>query len=347
MTPTLQINAVGHDYDHPVLQGVSLTVGAGEVVCLLGPSGCGKSTLLRLVAGLERLQRGTILVDGRRVSGGGVDVPPERRGVGMVFQDLALFPHLTIGQNIGFGLARPDPARVATLLDQIGLAGATNRYPHTLSGGQQQRVAVARALAPEPQVILLDEPFSGLDAGLRARLRADVRLLLKSSRSAAIVVTHDIEEAMALADRIAVMHAGVIEQDDLPAAIYARPASAYVARCFGDLNEFRGKVTDGVVMTPFGPVNVDQLATGTAVSVLIRPEGLRVVEPVGLQVARGEVVDVRALGANARLSVRLFGSAGDDRQLVDVPSDDAPKAGATIGLALDHRRAFVFSQVPT
>ena len=222
----LGLEGVGHSYDGvlEVVSGFSLGVGAGEIVCLLGPSGCGKSTVLRLAAGLETLQRGRIQLRGETVADGesGVGQPPERRNVGLVFQDFALFPHLTVARNVAFGLADlPEHQRGQRALEalaQVGMAAYAGSYPHALSGGQQQRVALARALAPRPSVMLLDEPFSGLDARLREQIRDDTLRVLKRSGAATLLVTHDPEEAMFMADRIYLMQAGKLIQSGPRAA---------------------------------------------------------------------------------------------------------------------------------
>lgn len=212
------------------VDGVSLELHRGEVLALLGPSGCGKTTLLRLVAGFEGLESGWIEIGDRKVAGSGCWVPPESRCLGMVFQDYALFPHLTVAENVGFGL-KGKAARdaVKSLLQLVGLVGLHGRYPHELSGGQQQRVALARALAPQPQLILLDEPLSNLDVQVRLRLREEVRDILQAAGTAAIFVTHDQEEALAIADRVAVMRYGKLEQLGTPQEVYTQPASRFVA----------------------------------------------------------------------------------------------------------------------
>ncbi|MBD2160657.1 ABC transporter ATP-binding protein [Limnothrix sp. FACHB-708] len=222
---------------------VTLTLMQGELLALLGPSGCGKTTLLRLIAGLEMPNEGAIVLSGRPVAGPGGWVPPERRQLGMVFQDYALFPHLTVAQNVGFGLDRlrkqaPQALhdRVAEAIALVGLEGLEKRYPHELSGGQQQRVALARSIAPQPSLILLDEPLSNLDARVRQRLRQEVRAILKRAGAAAVFVTHDREEAMAIADRVAVMRRGQIEQIDSPEGLYWEPDSRFVAGFVAETN---------------------------------------------------------------------------------------------------------------
>jgi iron(III) transport system ATP-binding protein len=255
----------------PVLHGVSLSVPAGRTLAVLGASGCGKTTLLRCVAGLQRPDAGRVLLDGQDVT----DVPPERRGVGMVFQDGALFPHLTVAGNVGFGLPRRDrrgPA-VDAALDLVGLGGMGSRMPSTLSGGQQQRVALARALAARPRVLLLDEPFASLDAALRASLRAEVAALLRELAVTAVVVTHDQEEAFVLGDEVAVVVDGRIHQQASPEALYAAPATRDVACFLGDANLVPAHAEGSTAATWFGDVPLRRPARGP-VELLVRPEHL-------------------------------------------------------------------------
>ncbi len=260
---------------------VSLQVRRGEVLSLLGPSGCGKTTVLRLIAGLERPDRGEVRVNGQLVAGRGSWVPPEKRRVGLVFQDYALFPHMTVARNISFPLSKWPIARreqrVAELLDLIGMPGLGNRYPHQLSGGQQQRVALARALAPEPDLVLMDEPFSSLDAESRASTRDQVRGILKSLGTTVIFVTHDQEEALLLGDRVAVMNGGHVEQVGTPEAIFQSPATRFVAEFLGLSCFLPGVVTPVGLQTEIG-LNPQAAGApcGTAVEVLVRPDDLLV-----------------------------------------------------------------------
>ncbi|HEY3143776.1 MAG TPA: ABC transporter ATP-binding protein [Acidimicrobiales bacterium] len=272
----IEVRGVHKRFDEAVLRDVDLRVEAGSVVALLGPSGCGKTTLLRSIAGLERIDAGEIRLGERLVSGPTVHLPPEKRQVGMVFQDWALFPHLTVAQNVGYGLRRADRhgRRVAEVLEMVDLAGLGDRLPATLSGGQQQRVALARALAPRPRVLLLDEPFSNLDTALRVQVRSEVHHLLVDLDVTTVFVTHDQEEAFVLGDEVAVMHDGRLVQQATPAELYARPASPWVAHFVGDANLVAGQAHGAAATTMVGAVPLEQEAAG-AVQVLLRPEELR------------------------------------------------------------------------
>jgi iron(III) transport system ATP-binding protein len=276
----LQISALEKSYNgRRIVDLRQLDLRQGELLALLGPSGCGKSTTLRLIAGLEVPEAGEIRVGGVVVSGDRTWVAPQRRRVGMVFQDYALFPHLTVAGNIAYGLPRSarKSGRVADLLELVGLAGQDDAYPRHLSGGQQQRVALARALAPEPALLLLDEPFSSLDPGLRQQLRAEVRQILRQAGTTSLLVTHDQEEALSIADRVAVMFDGSIAQVDLPSRMYHQPASAAVAEFLGDVNLVPGLSTDQGIETGLGCVALGCPLRG-AVTVMVRPESLDIDE---------------------------------------------------------------------
>ncbi len=278
MTVQLDVNAVSVHYaQRCAVDAVSFALDAGAIGCLLGPSGCGKTTLLRAVAGFETLSSGVITLHQQQLSTAVSTVPPERRRVGMVFQEFALFPHLRVSENIAFGLqkmpARQRQQRVTELLDMIGLPETAQRYPHQLSGGQQQRVALARAIAPRPDVLLLDEPFSSLDAELRTQLAQEVRDLLKREGMTALLVTHDQEEAFAFADQVGVLHGGRLQQWDTPYGIYHRPATRFVAEFVGQGSVIQARVSGGQLQSSLGLLGHTALPDGT-VQILLRPDDI-------------------------------------------------------------------------
>ena len=346
----LALTGVSHRYGRVLaVDDVSLKIAAGEIVCLVGPSGCGKSTLLRVAAGLEDLQRGEVWIDDMRVADPGRSMPPEKRGVGLVFQDYALFPHLTVVDNVRFGLTGQSGAaqqrRAMDTLAMVGMVDLAHAYPHTLSGGQQQRVALARALAPRPRVLLLDEPFSGLDVGLRSQVRDETLHLLKQNGAATMIVTHDPEEAMFLADRIALMRDGAVVQMGAPVDLYCRPQSAFAAEFFGEVNRLTGRTADGTVETPLGVVEATALADDTDVEILIRPEGLRLTEAgphSGGVTARVEAA--RLLGRTSLIHLTVPTRGGDTVHMhARMPGQFLPAEASFVSITLDHAQAFVFA----
>jgi iron(III) transport system ATP-binding protein len=278
----------------PVVNDVSFTVNAGKIAAILGPSGCGKTTTLRLIAGFERADSGTVTLDGVTLSDDSKHLAPETRGIGFVFQDYALFPHLNVLQNVAFGLRGADRvARAREVIALVGLSIFEKRSPHQLFGGQQQRVALARALAPKPKLVLLDEPFSSLDAGLRESTRGEVRDILASSGATALLVTHDQEEAMSFADQLLVMRDGRLEQSGAPELVYAQPRTAFVASFLGKTNLIPARVKNGAAETPFGLIRLNAPSDGAAM-LSLRPEDL-------------EFADLEATGAvSAEILTREF-----------------------------------------
>ncbi|MFN3834695.1 MAG: ABC transporter ATP-binding protein [Glycocaulis sp.] len=314
--------------------GTSLALHAGRVTALLGPSGAGKSTLLRAIAGLERLHAGEIRSDGTLWSGPGTHLPPEARRCGVVFQDFALFPHLTAAQNVGFGLRHlgrtERKARVADSLRAVELTHRAHAYPHELSGGEQQRVALARALAPSPSVMLLDEPFSGLDRRLRADLSAMTLDVLRASGTASLIITHDAEDALASADEIALMEAGSIIQSGAPDQLYLAPVSENAARMLGEVEAFTSTVSGGTAETPLGPVAARQ-KEGSAVTVLVRPEGIHV-GPAGAPGIPATLTARRAAGPAVQFTALLEdGTSVTARAAINHPG----QPGDRTALALD------------
>ncbi|MGW1973981.1 ABC transporter ATP-binding protein [Streptomyces sp. NPDC001889] len=322
----LRVTSVTTSYGRGVrvLDGLDLTVPEGELTAVLGPSGCGKTTLLRVVAGFLAPDAGEVAVGGRTVSGPGVQVPPERRGVGIVAQEGALFPHLSVARNVAFGLRSAGRterrARTAELLGLVGLGEYGERMPHELSGGQQQRVALARALAPRPALVLLDEPFSALDSGLRAGLRSDVRGALRAAGATALLVTHDQEEALSAADRVAVIRDGRVVQSGTPQELYTHPADPWVAAFVGDAVVLPASAESGHAVTALGRVALSGApVTGAARgTVALRPEQLRLTSPEGAAVL-GRVSEVRYHGHEALI-------------LLDVPAVEAPVTVRTSAL---------------
>jgi len=323
---SIRFEGVSHAYgERATLQGVDLEVMPGEVMCLLGPSGSGKTTLLRLAAGLAEPTAGSILINKLQVSAPGNVVPPEKRGVGLVFQDFALFPHLTIRKNVEFGLTelagRERRAYAERLLERVGLANYGDYYPNNLSGGEQQRVALARALAPRPGILLMDEPFSGLDSRMREEVRDETIGLLADTRSTVLIVTHDPDEAMKIGDRIALMRDGRIIQVGTTTQLYDRPNSLFSARFFSELNVFPGRMNNGRIECIFGRLNyagenvaLSRPPDGESVAVCVRPMDFNVL-PVGSQKARRKSDPQDTFSLNAILNAR---KTVGDQELLEV-----------------------------
>jgi len=329
--------------DHPVLVAVSLVVAPGTLTCVLGSSGCGKTTLLRVVAGFTPACAGTVRIGDRVVDDGRARVAPERRRVGYVSQEGALFPHLTVADNVGFALRRSSRGdrrarreSVEEMLALVGLPEVADRYPHQLSGGQQQRVAVARALASRPDIVLLDEPFASLDAELRARLRADIRQVLRSCGVTAILVTHDRAEALSLADQIAVIHRGRIVQAGTPSQLYRMPTNDYVAAFVGDVNVLPAAIVDGRASTALGVFDLEPFSPTTrgVARVVVRPEHIRL-RPLGTcgdgqDLPVGIVTRVEYFGAESRMEVSMRAQGATERVVVRMAGEHLPREGASV-----------------
>ncbi len=325
-----------------VLNGVSLRVEPGEILCLLGQSGCGKTTLLRIAAGIERQTGGRVLLDDREIAGPNAFVQPERRGIGLMFQDYALFPHMNILQNVMYGLRSLGQADAESTarraLARVGMLEYGGDYPHSISGGEQQRVALARAIAPRPGVLLMDEPFSNLDRRMRDDVRDETIAVLREARATTIVVTHDPEEAMRMADRIALMRAGVLVQVGRPEDMYRRPVDLMTARFFSEMTEIQGKIRKGRIETPVGWFDAPGLPDGPGV-LCVRPQAVRL-KPAGLCVP-GRVVRRLFLGEVDLVELVV---AGVGRPIKARPREHVAYAvGQEIGIDLDPAEALVFA----
>jgi len=355
-TPVLEVTDLAHRYGQtPVFAGLSFSLREGSIGCLLGPSGCGKTTVLRCIAGFEPLAAGSIRIDGEEVARPGWQLPPERRRVGMVFQDYALFPHLSVAGNVGFGLRGVDAGarqrRVGELLEVVGLGHAAARYPHELSGGQQQRVALARALAPRPHLLLLDEPFSNLDVDMRERLGMEVRDILRAQRTTAILVTHDQSEAFAVADEIGILHEGRLVQWDSPYNLYHRPAERFVADFIGQgvfipgtvLEDHRIDIGIGRLTGDLPPEcgrGCEHCEYICDVEVLLRPDDIVHDDASPL---RATVLHKAFRGADILYTLTL----PDGRQALSlVPSHHDHAIGEAIGIRVEADHVVVFRRDP-
>ena len=326
-----------------ILKNLSFELQAGEIACLLGQSGCGKTTLLRIAAGIQQVTSGRVLLDDEEVDGPSGFMPPERRNVGLVFQDFALFPHLTVIENVAFGLnalSRKEAAKVAEhALERVGLSSFRHSYPGSLSGGEQQRVALARAIVPRPQVMLMDEPFSGLDQRLRETVREETLALLKETRATCVLVTHDPVEAMDFADRILLMRAGRLIQTGTSTELFNKPADLQVARFFSDVNEISGRAKNGKVDTPLGTFSARGFGDGEAVVVVIRPQALRISRETGG--TEGYILEARFLGDKSRCLVQFNGI---DEPLSALFVGQAPQRGETAFFHIDHNHVLTFTK---
>lgn len=360
--PWLEVKEVGHAYKSAtVLKEINLSVGEGEVVCLLGSSGCGKSTLLRLIAGLEPLEKGEIYINKKPASRPGFTMPATERNVGMVFQHPSLFPHLNVMDNTTFGLKHGAKKRAAKTaetiatrrLNAVGMKTLGERYPHELSGGQQQRVALARALSPNPKVMLLDEPFANLDITLRRTIREETMKLLRSLNVATLLVTHDPEEALQVADRIYVMQEGRIIQEGTPKELYQKPRNAFVARVFGQLNAVDVVVKNQKAETPFGTLNVEKVACqnvgkeyceplkdGMKATLYIRPEALTLATEKTAHTS-ATVEQVFFLGMTSVIHIRLKESHTILRMRTS--RSTIPEIGEKVPIRLKEEQVFIFS----
>ncbi|MEL6509882.1 MAG: ABC transporter ATP-binding protein [Pseudomonadota bacterium] len=352
--PRLEIKNLVRSYEgRAVVDDVSLQVFAGQVTCLLGPSGCGKSTTLRMIAGVDTQTSGQIYVDGALICDTVHRVPPEKRSIGLMFQDFALFPHLSIGQNVAFGLSGPKEAsraRAAQLLERVDMGRFIDDYPHQLSGGEQQRVALVRALAPKPKIMLMDEPFSGLDNRLRDDIRDQTLEVLKEEGTAVLLVTHEPDEAMRMADEIALMRAGKIVQHGAPYNIYNAPSDRQVAAFFSDINVITGRVEGALTQTAFGQFLAPGVPDGHEIEIVIRPQHLRIdfdrdgrgpnPTPAEGVPARAVVERARFMGRESLVEFRM--DFDGSLMKATVPSVFLPKPGTPLWLMIRRDRCFVF-----
>ena len=354
LQPRLEVTDLCRSFDgREVVSHVSLSIRPGQVTCLLGPSGCGKSTTLRIIAGVEQQTSGTVIIDGRMMSADDIHLPPEARSVGLMFQDFALFPHLDVAGNVGFGVAGTKAekrARVGELLERVGLGGYDDKFPHQLSGGEQQRVALARAVAPRPRVMLMDEPFSGLDNRLRDGIRDETLSILKDEGTAVLLVTHEPDEAMRMADQIALMRGGRIVQQGAPYNVYNAPIDRAAAAFFSEINTVRGKVQGALTDTPFGQFLAPGVPDGQEVEILIRPQHIRIdfdrkgqgprPTPVDGTPARGIVQRARFMGRESLVEFKM--DADGSVLKATVPAVFLPKAGMALWLSIRRDRCYVF-----
>ena len=354
-TPRLEIKNLRRSYEgRAVVDDVSLRIMPGQVTCLLGPSGCGKSTTLRMIAGVEMQDSGTIHVDGKLICDTVFRVPPERREIGLMFQDFALFPHLSVADNVGFGLKTGTKAekrkRIEELLERVDLKRFIDGYPHQLSGGEQQRVALARALAPRPRIMLMDEPFSGLDNRLRDGIRDETLSILKEEDTAVLLVTHEPDEAMRMADEIALMRNGKIVQQGAPYNVYTRPIDRASVAFFSDANVLRASVSGALAQTPFGRFLAPGVPDGTAVDIVFRPQHVRIDFDRGGKgpaptatdgaAARAVVERARFMGNESLVEFRMD---HDGSMLkATVPNVFLPQPGAVMWLTIRRDKCFVF-----
>jgi len=354
--PRLEIKNLRRSFEgRAVVDGVSLQIMPGQVTCLLGPSGCGKSTTLRMIAGVEMQDSGTIHVDGKLICDTIFRVPPERREIGLMFQDFSLFPHLSVAQNVAYGLRGPKAdkrARVEELLERVDLSRFIDGYPHQLSGGEQQRVALARALAPRPRIMLMDEPFSGLDNRLRDGIRDETLSILKEEDTAVLLVTHEPDEAMRMADEIALMRDGKIVQQGAPYNVYTRPLDRAAVSFFSDANVLRAQVTGALAHTPFGRFLAPGVPDGTEVDIVFRPQHVRIdfdragKGPLATAVdgtpARATVERARFMGNESLIEFRMDHDGSVLK--ATVPNVFMPAKGTVMWLTIRRDKCFVFGR---
>ena len=343
-SPMVSLKRINHFYDKfKSLSEISFDINQGEIVSLLGPSGSGKTTMLRIIAGLEKPKNGELYLKTLLVSGDNCFKPPENRKIGFVFQDYALFPHLTVKENVLFALSINEKSKADKVLKMLDINQLSNSYPHEISGGQQQRVALARALAPEPDLILLDEPFTRLDIRLKEKLRDEILHLLKKTGSTALIVTHEAEEAMFMSDKIVVINEGKIMQIGRPSELYTRPISKFVAEFFGEVNYLSGTSFNGIIKTKLGNFPSDEIKDGLKAHIIIRHEGIKLEDNYSKKLPRAKVMQSRLLGRFSLVHLQV-GEGKDKVHLhARVPGLSYLKPDTIIGIEIDPVQTYVFS----
>lgn len=333
-----------HYANRSILENIKLLVHSGEVICLLGPSGCGKTTILRIVAGFVRPDTGSVRFGNQMMTSASLSLSPEKRGIGFLFQDYALFPHMTVTENIAFGLRKMSKQERSKIIDEalemVCLRDRASCYPHMLSGGQQQRVALVRAIAPKPRALLLDEPFSGLDARLRDEIRDRTLHLIQKNRTTTLMVTHDPREAMYMADRISIMGEGKIVQTGTPDTLYRKPNSAYTASFMGEVNRFHAPVEKGVAKTPFGDFK-SNISTPYA-EIIIRPEALKLSSGDDQKGCKAFVMASRLIGGFSLVHMRCKGFEKEIHLHARIFGHCLPKIGEVFYVTVDSKQLFVF-----
>ncbi len=341
--PTLSLESINHSYNNiPCLKNISFDVNKGEIISLLGPSGSGKTTILRSIAGLEKINSGSISINNNVVSGKNIFCPPEKRNIGFVFQDYALFPHLSILNNILFGLKNSEKYRAFEVMKLLDIEELQNSFPHQISGGQQQRVALARAIAPSPKVILLDEPFVRLDIRLREKVRDEVLHLLKVSGTTAIIVTHEAEEAMFMSDRIVVINDGRLMQIGRPSDLYNRPKSKFVAEFFGEVNLIPGIIKNGKIETLLGNFDTKGFPEEKPVNLIIRHEGIKLVDRKENKIPHAKVLETRLLGRFSLIHLQIEKGKSKLHLHARVPGLSYLKPETIIGIEIDSVQSYIF-----
>ena len=343
-TPIVSLKEIDHFYDEfNSLSDISFDINQGEIVSILGPSGSGKTTLLRIIAGLEKPKNGELYLKKKLVSGGNIFIPPEQRKIGFVFQDYALFPHLTVKENVLFALAFKEKGKVGEVLKMLDINELSNSYPHEISGGQQQRVALARALASEPDLILLDEPFTRLDIRLKEKLRDEILHLLKKAGSSALIVTHEAEEAMFMSDKIVVINEGKVMQIGRPGELYTRPISKFVAEFFGEVNYLSGISLNGKIKTKLGDFPAIHIKDGLKTHIIIRHEGIKLEDNYSKNLPKAKVLQSRLLGRFSLVHLQV-GEGNDKVHLhARVPGLSYLKPETIIGIEIDPVQTYVFT----